>query len=183
MGQHHDELMEWASLLPVLRAGAADSVVARKAQGPKVYDLDNLGYIDYLGGGGSSVLGFANQFVLDAVKKVLDSGVPVGFHVPQEVDLAETPDPIPPLDRHLVVLPQPGRGHARGAGVGAPEQRQGSDSDPRRWRPARLRRRSRLRKAAASSFERLASWKTDRIVTEIGESAADEPQPWSSSRS
>ena len=77
-------------MLPVLRAGAADSVVARKAQGPKVYDLDNIGYIDYLGGGGSSVVGFANQFVLDAVKKVLDFGVPVGFHVPHEVDLAET---------------------------------------------------------------------------------------------
>ncbi len=79
-----------ASLLPVLRAGAADTVVARKAIGPKVYDLDNIGYIDYLGGGGSSVVGFANQFVLDAVKKVLDFGVPVGFHVPQEADLAET---------------------------------------------------------------------------------------------
>ena len=82
--------MSRASLLPVLRAGAADSVVARKALGSKVYDLDNIGFIDYLGGGGSSVVGFANQFVLDAVKKVLDFGVPVGFHVPQEVDLAET---------------------------------------------------------------------------------------------
>lgn len=90
MGQRNDELMSRASLLPVLRSGAAGSVVARKAQGPRVYDLDNLGYIDYLGGGGSSVVGFANQFVLDAVKKVLDFGVPVGFHVPQEVDLAET---------------------------------------------------------------------------------------------
>jgi len=90
MGQHHDELMDRASLLPVLRASAADSVVARKAQGPKVYDLDNIGYIDYLGGGGSSVVGFANQFVLDAVKKVLELGVPDGFHVPQEADLAQT---------------------------------------------------------------------------------------------
>ncbi len=90
MGQQYDELMTRADLLPVLRSGAVDSVVARKAQGPKVYDLDNIGYIDYLGGGGSSVVGFANQFVLDAVKKVLDFGVPVGFHVPQEADLAET---------------------------------------------------------------------------------------------
>ncbi len=90
MGQHHDELMGRAALLPVLRAGAADSVVARKAEGSRVYDLDNIGYIDYLGGGGSSVVGFANQFILDAVKKVLDLGVPDGFHVPQEVDLAQT---------------------------------------------------------------------------------------------
>jgi len=90
MGRNHDDLMNRVSLLPVLRAGAADTIVARKAIGPKVYDLDNIGYIDYLGGGGSSVVGFANQFVLDAVKKVLDFGVPTGFHVPQEADLAET---------------------------------------------------------------------------------------------
>jgi glutamate-1-semialdehyde 2,1-aminomutase len=89
MGQHHDELIERADLLPALRAGAADTVIARKAQGPKVYDLDNIGYIDYLGGGGSSIVGFANQFVLDAVKKVLDFGVPHGFHVAAEVELAE----------------------------------------------------------------------------------------------
>ena len=81
--------MERASALPVLEAGAADSVVAQKAQGPRVYDVDNIGYIDYLGGGGSSIVGFANQFILDAVKKVLTNGVPDGFHVPQEVELVE----------------------------------------------------------------------------------------------
>jgi glutamate-1-semialdehyde 2,1-aminomutase len=89
MGQQHDELLERATLLPALKVGSAGSVVARKAQGPKVYDLDNIGYIDYLGGGGSSIVGFANQFVLDAVKKVLDFGVPHGFHVAQEVELVE----------------------------------------------------------------------------------------------
>ena len=121
MGQNHDELMNRASLLPVLRAGAADTVVARKAQGPKVYDLDNIGYIDYLGGGGSSVVGFANQFVLDAVKKVLDFGVPDRFSCAARGRSRRDAHPVPSLDRHLVVLPQPGRGHARGAFVGAPE--------------------------------------------------------------
>ena len=89
MGQQHDELLERAALLPALKIGTAGSIVARKAQGPRVYDLDNIGYIDYLGGGGSSMVGFANQFVLDAVKKVLEFGVPHGFHVAQEVELAE----------------------------------------------------------------------------------------------
>ncbi len=89
MGRQHDELMKRAALLPALGAGSAGSLVARKAQGPKVYDLDNVGYVDYLGGGGSSIVGFANQFVLDAVKKMLDFGVPHGFHVAQEVELAE----------------------------------------------------------------------------------------------
>lgn len=89
MGRLSDKLLDRAAHLPGLRSGMERSVVAQKAQGARVYDLDNVGYIDYLGGGGSTILGFANQFVLDAVRKVLVTGVPDGFHVPQEVDLAE----------------------------------------------------------------------------------------------
>jgi glutamate-1-semialdehyde 2,1-aminomutase len=89
MGRLSDELRERASGLPGLRSGFERSVVASKAQGARVYDVDNVGYIDYLGGGGAAILGFANQFVLDAVRKVLVNGVPDGFHVPQEVDLAD----------------------------------------------------------------------------------------------
>jgi glutamate-1-semialdehyde 2,1-aminomutase len=90
MGRQSDELMKRAAGLPGLRSGIERSVVVMKAQGPRVYDPDNVGYIDYLGGGGSSIVGFANQFVLDAVRKVLVTGVPDGFHVPQEVDLADS---------------------------------------------------------------------------------------------
>lgn len=172
MGRMHDELMDRATLLPVLRAGAAGSVVARKAQGPKVYDLDNLGYIDYLGGGGSSVVGFANQFVLDAVKKVLDSGVPVGFHVPHEIDLAESLAQFLPWigtwwfcrnqdEAMCEVLEWARRSSGKdliltlagGAkfGFGA-----GGDVESR-----------------GVKIREIASWKTDRIVTEIRESAAD----------
>jgi glutamate-1-semialdehyde 2,1-aminomutase len=172
MGQQHDELMSRASLLPVLRTGAADSVVARKAVGPKVYDLDNIGYIDYLGGGGSSVVGFANQFVLDAVKKVLDFGVPVGFHVPQEVDLAETLTRFLPwigtwwfcrnqdeAMRELISWARRrcGRdeiltlgGGAR-LGIGAGPGREGRDV----------------------AVREIASWKVDRIVSEIHDRAAE----------
>lgn len=90
MGRRHDELIEKAVSVPVLRAGAERVMVANKAEGPRVFDVDNVGYIDYIGAGGASILGFANQFVLDAVRKALAGGVPEGFHVPQEVDLAET---------------------------------------------------------------------------------------------
>ena len=89
MGRLSDDLLDRAAGLPGLRFGVERSVVAMKAQGSRVYDLDNVGYIDYLGGGGSTILGFANQFVLDAVRKILVAGVPDGFHVPQEVELAE----------------------------------------------------------------------------------------------
>lgn len=84
--------MDRAGSLPVLRSGAEHVVLAVKAQGARVYDVDNSGFIDYLGGGGSAIVGYGNQFVLDEVKKVLVTGVPEGFHVPQEVELAEALD-------------------------------------------------------------------------------------------
>jgi glutamate-1-semialdehyde 2,1-aminomutase len=90
MGRRSDELLERAGGLPGLRSGVERSVVVLKAQGARVYDPDNVGYVDYQGGGGSTIVGFANQFVLDAVRKVLVTGVPDGFHVPQEIDLAES---------------------------------------------------------------------------------------------
>jgi len=88
MGRRHDELIEKASAVPVLRYGADRVLVAQKADGARVFDVDNVGYIDYIGGGGSSIVGFANQFVLDAVRKVLAAGIPEGFHIPLEVELS-----------------------------------------------------------------------------------------------
>jgi glutamate-1-semialdehyde 2,1-aminomutase len=90
MGQKRDELMERARILPELRARAEEHLIALKAQGARIYDIDNLGYIDFTGGRGAAIVGYANQFVLDAVRKVLVTGVPDGLHVPQEVELAET---------------------------------------------------------------------------------------------
>ncbi len=90
MGRRQDELIEKAVSVPALRAGTDRVLVAQKAEGPRVFDVDNVGYIDYIGAGGATIVGYANQFVLDAVRKVLAGGVPEGFHVPQEIDLAET---------------------------------------------------------------------------------------------
>jgi glutamate-1-semialdehyde 2,1-aminomutase len=90
MGRRHDELIQKAGAVPVLRRGADRVLVAQKAEGARVFDVDNVGYVDYIGGGGSSIVGFANQFVLDAARKVLSAGIPEGFHVPLEVELAES---------------------------------------------------------------------------------------------
>jgi glutamate-1-semialdehyde 2,1-aminomutase len=90
MGRRQDELIEKAVSVPFLRVGADRVLVAHKAEGPRVFDIDNVGYVDYIGAGGATIVGYANQFVLDAVRKVLAGGIPEGFHVPQEVDLAET---------------------------------------------------------------------------------------------
>ena len=90
MGRRQDQLIEKAVSVPVLRVGADRVLVAQKAEGPRVFDIDNVGYIDYIGAGGATIVGYANQFVLDAIRKVLAGGIPEGFHVPQEVGLAET---------------------------------------------------------------------------------------------
>ncbi len=89
MGQKRDELVQRADRVPELRRHAEHGPVALKAQGSKIYDIDNHGYVDYTGGAGAAVVGYANQFILDSVKKVLAAGVPDGLHVPQELDLAD----------------------------------------------------------------------------------------------
>lgn len=89
MSQRTKELLERAGLLPELTARAEEYPVAQKAQGARIYDVDNVGYIDYTGGNGAAIVGYANQFVLDAVRKVLAAGVPDGLHIPLEVEIAE----------------------------------------------------------------------------------------------
>jgi glutamate-1-semialdehyde 2,1-aminomutase len=89
MGRKTDELLERARALPELRFGQREIPVVLKAEGARLYDVDNIGYVDYLAGGGAAILGYGNQFVLDAVRKVLASGVPAGAHVVQELDLVE----------------------------------------------------------------------------------------------
>ncbi|MCP4899629.1 MAG: aminotransferase class III-fold pyridoxal phosphate-dependent enzyme [bacterium] len=90
MGQRREELIQRAKVLPELLRRAERHPVALKAQGARIFDVDNFGYIDYTGGRGAAICGYANQYILDAVRKVLTSGIPDGLHVPQEVELAET---------------------------------------------------------------------------------------------
>ncbi len=90
MGERLDRLMERARSLPELREHADGLPVAQKAEGARIYDVENHGYIDYTGGRGAAILGYANQFVLDAVRKTLSAGVPDGLHTPLEVELAES---------------------------------------------------------------------------------------------
>ena len=90
MGRRRDEILERAGKLPELRGLAEAFPVALKAQGARIFDVDNVGYIDYVAGGGSAIFGYANQYILDAVKKVVTSGIPRGLHTQMEVELAET---------------------------------------------------------------------------------------------
>jgi len=89
MGQRREALMERAARLPGWTTRADRLPVLQKAQGARVYDVDNVGFIDYTGAAGGAIVGHANQFVLDAVRKVLAAGAPGGFPTQAEVELGE----------------------------------------------------------------------------------------------
>ncbi len=90
MGKRRDEIVERARNLPRVRDLVESGLLIHKAQGPRLFDVDNVGYIDYTGGNGAAIVGYANQYISDAVKKALANGIPSGFHPPAEVDLAES---------------------------------------------------------------------------------------------
>lgn len=61
-----------------------------KAKGCKVWDLDGNEYIDMsIMGIGTNTLGYGNQEVDDAVRKIIDAGNMSTFNCPEEVHLAE----------------------------------------------------------------------------------------------
>ncbi len=90
MGRRREEIISRARTLPSIRTLSDGVPVVQKAQGSRLYDVDNVGFIDYTGGHGTAIVGFANQFVQDAAKKVLANGVPSGAAGPMDVELAES---------------------------------------------------------------------------------------------
>lgn len=90
MGKRRDEILERAQHLPLFRELDPSVPLIHKAQGARLFDIDNVGYLDFTGGDGSAIVGHANQYISDAVKKALTNGIPGGFHAPTEVDLAES---------------------------------------------------------------------------------------------
>jgi glutamate-1-semialdehyde 2,1-aminomutase len=90
MGQRADELVAQArKLAPLAGRRGEEGLLLAKAQGCRVYDADNVALVDLLGGGGTNLLGYGNQYVLDAVRKASGLGVASGFHVTAELELVE----------------------------------------------------------------------------------------------
>jgi glutamate-1-semialdehyde 2,1-aminomutase len=90
MGQRSEELQAQArASAPLAAARSADGLLLAKAQGCRVFDADNVAYIDLVGGGGTNLLGYANQYVLDAVRKASTLGLASGFHSIAEIELVE----------------------------------------------------------------------------------------------
>ncbi|TLM99024.1 aminotransferase class III-fold pyridoxal phosphate-dependent enzyme, partial [bacterium] len=90
MGQRGDELLAQARLkTPLAARRGEETLLVAKAQGCRVYDADNVAYVDLVGGGGTNLLGYANQYVLDAVRRASTMGLASGFHATAELELAD----------------------------------------------------------------------------------------------
>ncbi|MDR0310876.1 MAG: glutamate-1-semialdehyde 2,1-aminomutase [Acidobacteriota bacterium] len=60
-----------------------------RADGPKIYDADGKGYIDYVSSWGPMILGHNNPKIRDAVKAAAQKGLSFGAPAEAEVKLAE----------------------------------------------------------------------------------------------
>jgi glutamate-1-semialdehyde 2,1-aminomutase len=90
MGQRADELLAQArQTVPLAGRRGEDALLLAKAQGCRLYDADNVAYLDLLGGGGASLLGYGNQYLLDAVRRASTLGLGSGYHAAAEVELAQ----------------------------------------------------------------------------------------------
>lgn len=90
MGLRADELIAQARVLtPLAARRGEDGLLLAKAQGCRVFDVDNVVYVDLLGGGGANLLGYANQYLLDAVRRASTFGLASGFHAAVELELVE----------------------------------------------------------------------------------------------
>lgn len=61
-----------------------------QGQGSRIFDLDNLQYIDCVGSGGPLILGHAHRYVVEAVKRAATRGFSFGGPTLEEAELAET---------------------------------------------------------------------------------------------
>lgn len=68
--------------------GGTPLILAR-GQGPRVYDLDGNGFLDYVGSWGPLILGHAPPQVVAAVQEAAQRGTSFGAPTPGEVELAE----------------------------------------------------------------------------------------------
>jgi glutamate-1-semialdehyde 2,1-aminomutase len=90
MGQRVDELLSQARrVAPMAGRRGEDSLLLAKAQGCRVYDADNVAYIDLLGGGGTNLLGYSNQYLMDAIRRSSTLGLAAGFHAAAELELVQ----------------------------------------------------------------------------------------------
>lgn len=60
-----------------------------QGQGSRIFDIDNLQYIDCVGSWGPLILGHAHRYVVEAIKKAATRGASFGAPTVAEIELAE----------------------------------------------------------------------------------------------
>src|SRR5438477_7359964 len=98
MGKQSDALFQRAQAIipggvnsPVRAFGAVGGTppFIEQGQGSRVFDADNLQYIDCVGSWGPMILGHGHRYVVEAVKKAATRGFSFGAPTVGEVELAE----------------------------------------------------------------------------------------------
>jgi glutamate-1-semialdehyde 2,1-aminomutase len=109
MGQRADELLAQARrAAPLAGRRGEDSLLLAKAQGCRVFDADNVAYLDLLGGAGTNLLGYGNQYLLDAVRRASTMGLTAGFHAAAELELVDLLAELLPAFSPWVITPSEG---------------------------------------------------------------------------
>jgi glutamate-1-semialdehyde 2,1-aminomutase len=84
-----DDLLALAQrVAPLASLRGVNGFLLSKAQGCRVFDAENVAYLDFVGGGGANLLGYANQYVLDAIRRAATTTLAAGYSVVAEVELA-----------------------------------------------------------------------------------------------
>src|SRR5215210_7825188 len=98
MGKHSDNLFQRAQeIIPggvnspvrAFRAVGGTPLFIEQAQGSRIFDADNLQYIDCVGSWGPMILGHGHRYVVEAVKKAATRGFSFGAPTAGEIELAE----------------------------------------------------------------------------------------------
>jgi glutamate-1-semialdehyde 2,1-aminomutase len=98
MGKQSDALFQRAQEIipggvnsPVRAFGGVGGtpVFIEQAQGSRIFDADNLQYIDCVGSWGPMILGHGHRYVVEAVKKAATRGFSFGAPTAGEIELAE----------------------------------------------------------------------------------------------
>jgi len=98
MGKQSDSLFQKAQeLIPggvnspvrAFRGVGGTPPFIEQAQGSRIFDADNLQYIDCVGSWGPMILGHGHRYVVEAVKKAATRGFSFGAPTAGEIELAE----------------------------------------------------------------------------------------------
>src|SRR3954453_6248865 len=71
-----------------MRSIGRDPIFIERGEGPHIWDVDGIRYVDWVSSWGPLILGHADPLVVEAVRQAADRGMSYGAPTPGEVDLA-----------------------------------------------------------------------------------------------